>query len=352
MVSNRENSRTWQGHGWLVVMALTVLAMLTVVQVGRVGRASGEQQLQAMMHGRTSANAEVLTRQLEDLRRDALFLKSLPPVDGLVRAAAHGGYDAAELTSGVLWEKRLTNIFRAYLQTHPDAFQVRLIGIANNARELIRVQREKDRITAAPSALLQDKGDTAYVRDGLALGADQAYLSDFNLNREHGALQVPTIPTVRAVAPVFGLDGKIFGLVVINYDLSRILRTMYGNLPGYSAAYLVNREGDFLLHPQESRRFSFERGQPWRWRDEFPGNATLSAGGDLQRLPNKRRDYFGSVRTIALDPLDRQRQLTYVLAVPQDQVYADVRRSQRDIALALAAGALIMGAAAYWQARQ
>lgn len=145
MVSNREGRRTWQGHGWLVVMALTVLAMLTAVQVGRVGSASGEQQLQARMYGQTAANAELLTRQLEDLRRDVLFLKSLPPVDGLVRAAAHGGYDAVEFTSGVLWEKRLTSIFRAYLQAHPDAFQVRLIGTANNARELIRVQREKDR---------------------------------------------------------------------------------------------------------------------------------------------------------------------------------------------------------------
>lgn len=320
MLSNRERNRAWLFKGWLLAALLALLAALAVLQTGRVERASGEQQLQVRMQGRTLANADVLARQLEDLRRDALFLKSVPSVDGVVRAAANGGYDSAELTSGVLWEKRLTSIFRAYLQANPDVFQVRLIGSAHNGRELLRVEREQERIIAVPPERLQEKGDTPYVRDGLRLGPDQAYISDLNLNREQGKIQVPEIPTVRAVAPVFGLDGKIFGLVVINYDLRGILRALYGNLPPYFNAYLLNSEGDFLLHPDAGRRFNFERGQRWRWNDEFRRSDDVAAGDGMERLQGTGQGYYAIARKISLDPLQRQRDLSFILTIPQDHV--------------------------------
>lgn len=238
--SNRNNIRARQIKGWLFAAVFAVLAVLVVLRTGQVERASGEQQLQARMQGRTLANAEILNRQLQDLRRDALFIRSVPPVDGVVRAAANGGYDQAELTSGVLWEKRLSSIFRSYLQANPDAFQVRLIGSAGHGRELIRVERDQERIVSVPPERLQAQGDTRYVRDGLQLGQGQTYISDLNLNREQGTLQQPDIPTMHVIAPVYGMDGKIFGLVVINYDLRGVLRSLYGNLPTYFGAYLVN----------------------------------------------------------------------------------------------------------------
>ncbi|MRW94856.1 PAS domain S-box protein [Duganella sp. FT80W] len=352
MFSNRERTCVKQFWGWLLVVSLAMLAVLAVLHTGRVERNSGEQALQARLQGRSLANADVLTRRLEDLRRDALFLRSVPPVDGVMRASANGGYDAAEATPGTLWEKRLTSIFRSYLEAHPDVFQVRLIGSANNGRELIRVEREPEGIIAVPPQRLQDKGDTAYVQDGLRLRPDQAFISDLNLNREHGKIQLPEVPTVRAVAPVFGLDGKIFGLVVINYDLRGILRALSNNLPPYFNAYLMNSEGDFLLHPDVQRSFGFERGQRWRWGNEFRRTDTVSVGDVMERLQGQGEDYFAIARKISLDPLQRQRDLTFVLTMPQEQVYGDVRRSQRNIALALGAGALIMGAAFFWQARQ
>jgi PAS domain S-box-containing protein len=351
MFGNGKVNRATQVKGWFFAALLAMLAVLAVLQTGRLESTSGEQQLQARMQGRTLANAEVLERQLEALRRDALFLKSVPPVAGMVRAAANGGYDAAELTSGLLWEQRLTSIFRSYLQAHPDVFQVRLIGNAHNGRELIRVERERDRIIVVSPERLQEKGDSAYVRDGLQLGPDQAYISDLNLNREQGKIQLPEIPTVRAVVPVRGLDGKIFGLVVINYDVRGILRALFGNMPPYFSAYLLGGQGDFLLHPDARRRFGFEHGRRWRWSDEFRRTDSAAANDGMERLRARGQDYFAIAHKITLD---RQpgRDLTYVLTAPQDQVYANVRRSQRDIALALAAGALIMGAAVYWRVHQ
>lgn len=351
-MSNRARNRIMGARGWLLAFLLVILSVLTILYVGSIGRTSGEQQLQARMQGRTLVNADVLARRLEDLRRDAVFLRSVPPVDGVMRAAANKGYDAAEMTAGVLWEQRLTSIFRSYLQAHPDVFQVRLIGNANNGRELIRVERKLGQITVAPPAQLQEKGDTSYVRDGLRLGPEQAYISDVNLNREQGRIELPEIPTVRAVAPVFGLDGKIFALVVINYDLRNIFRALDGNLPPYFQAYLLNGEGDFLIHREAPRSFGFERGQRWRWGDEFRPADNVTAGVGMERLHGDGRDYFVMAQKIVLDPLQRQRDLTYLLTMPQDQVYGNVIRSQRDIALALGAGALIMAAAIHWRARQ
>jgi hypothetical protein len=97
--------------------------------------------------------------QIALVRNDALFLAAVPPVPGMVRAAENSGFDNPEKTPGVLWKRRLEQIFSAYLASNLRLAQIRFIGVADHGRELVHVDRVGDKIVVLPDEMLQTKGN-------------------------------------------------------------------------------------------------------------------------------------------------------------------------------------------------
>lgn len=80
------------------------------------------------------------------------------------------------------------------------------------------------------SDTLQDKSQREYVKAGLNLRPGEVYLSQIDLNKEFGVIEKPYKPVIRAVAPIFDIDGKKFGVVVINFKMNRILDQLKSSL--------------------------------------------------------------------------------------------------------------------------
>lgn len=205
---------------------------------------------------------------LEYNRKVARFLSKVPPIQGLVRAHANGGYDALENSTSEIWEKRLNTIFRSFLESNPSTYQVRYIGVAHGGRELIRVERRGGEVYVVPQSLLQAKGKRDYFRETLALKPGDVYISDVTLNREHGLVQRPHLPSVRIGTPVYDYQGRPFGVIVINIDLRELL-TRLTTLQAEGSAYAMNSSGDFLAHPQPGKTFGFDLGRRYLFQDEF-----------------------------------------------------------------------------------
>src|SRR5690606_37887093 len=74
-------------------------------------------------------------------RRAVLFVASTPPINGLVRALDHGGVDPNDQSTYAQWEERLQQIYAGLLESTPDVFLMRLVGLEDNGHELVRVQR-------------------------------------------------------------------------------------------------------------------------------------------------------------------------------------------------------------------
>jgi PAS domain S-box-containing protein len=149
-------------------------------------------------------------------------------------------------------------------------YQLRFIGIADHGREIVRVDRIDGAAVASPEQNLQLKGDRNYFREAIKMKRGQVYLSPIDLNREYGRVEVPHRPTLRAAAPVIGSNGKVFGIVVANMDMSVALDTVKASLTASVRTYLVNDDGDFLVHPEATKAFGFDLGHRHRWQDEFP----------------------------------------------------------------------------------
>ncbi|MES2163298.1 MAG: PAS domain S-box protein [Pseudomonadota bacterium] len=338
-------------------LAAALGALVTVViTMYALGLYEGQQtlrELEIRITGRSIANAGILQRKLEDLRRDAIFLASVPPVAGLARAEGNGGFDAQESTPAVNWEARLVSIFRAYAIANPDITQLRLIGVADDGRERIRIDRAGGKLVVTTKAGLQQKGDRDYMRMATRLPAGQTYLSEIDLNREHGMLQVPYLATVRAATPVYDSAGQVFGVVVINYDVGAIMRPLSANLPTGFRAYLTNAAGDFVLHPDPSRTYGFDLGRRWRWQDEF----TPAHGGELstslQRVTaDNGQSLFVAETRIRLDPAAPERDYHFMLATTDTAVASAMTTMRIGVLFAMVVGAVLVGAAAQLYLRQ
>lgn len=270
-----------------------------------------------------SAQAALATGPLEVVvaaaRADVALLEQSPSVPAWIRAVRAGGVDPVSRDDLATWRERLDATMVAMVRSQSDYDQVRFIGVADSARELVKVERVAGDARLVPDEELQTRADRAYLQQAFELGPGQNYVSNVELHRDNGAIRDPWVPTMRVVRPVFDDSGELFGGVVINVDLTRSFREIQTDLPDGWRAYVVNDEGDFLVHPDTSRTFRFEFGERAGLESEFTGAAeafATDAGrtGNSYLLESGDSDAGIGFYQWAFDPNDADRYVGVVLA--------------------------------------
>ncbi|MEJ2591135.1 MAG: PAS domain-containing protein, partial [Candidatus Thiodiazotropha sp.] len=172
---------------------------------------------------------------------------------------------------------QMAELFKAFAQTRSEYMQLRLIGIANGGREIVRVDRDETGIVIAPPGSLQRRENRDYVQQASMIQDGQVALSRIDLIRDHSHISRPETVTIRAVSPVRDSNGNVFALVVINLNMNHVFDLMRAFLPDITHFYLVNQEGFFLCHPDIAKTMTFVRPEPYRVQDEFPDHAKAIA---------------------------------------------------------------------------
>jgi PAS domain S-box-containing protein len=266
----------------------------------------------------------LLNHAIGTLRQDVLFLSNIPPVSGIVRASLNHGYDARYNNTDKVWKERLQQIFSAFLSTRPDYYRIRYIGIADGGRELVRIDNRGGKVELTPPDRLQAKGDRDYFKATLGLRKGQVYFSEFNLNQDWGVIEQPYRPTLHATTPVFTPSGELFGMVVINMDVSSLLKSAMSDLPEVET-YITNRNGQYLLHPDPGLAFQFEPGGKNNIATDFPFIKAALDPMAANYLPlqaaatktgRKTGSLFFAARRIHFDSSDPQRFLLLMYYLP------------------------------------
>lgn len=289
--------------------------------------------------------------QIDALRRDTQFLSNTPPISGIARAIQHGGIDPRDRNSRGEWERRLQDIFRAFLRANPDYQQVRYIGLADGGRELVRVVRQAEDIVVTRRADLQRKGERDYFKSGLTLDAGKVHLSSFSLNQEYGRIEVPHRPSLRAVIPIFDERGQRFGMLVLNLDASNLFSPLSQASPAGGQTFIADQDGHYLLHPDSRRAFAFELGAPADdIRRDFPRLASyfgVDAAASSQPHPsaNGRAGYL-AVQRLVYDGSDPSHFLLLAYNLPQS-VLDDGRAGIPTRSLLVALGLTLLAAVAF-----
>jgi PAS domain S-box-containing protein len=214
----------------------------------------------------------ILVRNSQEHKEDLLFLASTPPITGLINAIKNqeNGIDSPLLTD---WKIRLIEIFKAYIISSPNVYQVRLIQYTRNGYEIVRVERRDDGIFVVPDSALQFKGDRPYIKKAVELSNGEVWLSDIELNKENNTLELPYRPTYRYLSPVFDQQKELFGVVVINIDAKPLLDDLKKLSSPGEALYVTNSKDDFIIHPQATKLFGTDIGTSYQWEQEFTASS-------------------------------------------------------------------------------
>jgi signal transduction histidine kinase len=265
--------------------------------------------------------SQTFLSRIDSMSRDLKYLVGTPPVMGLPRALEHGGVDPLDNSTVAIWKSRLATIFSELLRAKPFYQQARYILASELGAELVRVDRLSGSIRNIPAEQLQHKGDTEYFQKGIRVPDGHIYLSHINLNREHGRIAEPHIPVLRALTPVY-VHGKLFGLIVINMDLTDAFRDVIEVKPNGTVSYITNEQGYFLAHQYASMTFGFELNRPDNNVQKFyPGfrlNADEYAGKDEFTVSLAT----GVLHTVKahFDPENPHRFVAIILATPHDDL--------------------------------
>lgn len=163
------------------------------------------------------------------------------------------------------------NVFLAIAMSDQLIMQARYLD--ENGMERIRIDR--DNSSAAPYILsdnqLQDKSRRDYFQIVSTLKPQSVWHSKIDLNIEHGKVEVPYKPTLRLATPLYH-QGKFKGIVIINI----LARDMIAKISKSTVFehYIIDREGNFILHPDERFSWSKYTGSTIKLVDAFPIDAS------------------------------------------------------------------------------
>ena len=134
--------------------------------------------------------------------------------------------------------------------------QIRFLD--NTGMEVVRVNYNGGTPVCVCGEQLQSKHNRYYFKDAFRLDNGEVFVSPFDLNVEHGQVEVPYKPMIRFATPVFDQQGVKRGLILINYlgqDLLNFFLDINSGVSGQTM--LVNRDGYWLLHPDSDREWGF-----------------------------------------------------------------------------------------------
>lgn len=196
----------------------------------------------------------------------------------------------------------LNQEFRHFSQERRSYDQIRFLDLAGMER--CRVNFDGQNAVIVPGDALQDKAKRYYFRDTIMLPQGKIYASPFDLNIEHGQVEIPYKPMIRFAMAVFNRHGQRQGLIVLNYlgaqlleNIEKISQLSPGDI------YLYNREGYRLCLGQGTSQcwgfmFADRQGQTLQIQEPQLWQHMLEATGVFQK-------YDGNIlaTTLAVAPL-------------------------------------------------
>jgi len=131
--------------------------------------------------------------------------------------------------------------------------QIRYIDADGN--EVIRINHGDGGAYAVTASKLQNKADRYYFSDTISLPEDQVYISPLDLNIENGTIESPIKPMLRLSTPFYTKDGKLKGIVILNYSASDILKQVRKiSSASYGTISMLNSDGYWLFDSEDSSK--------------------------------------------------------------------------------------------------
>ena len=331
----------------VTLVGVTGILLAGVVVVIYVQEREHEASLsQQQGRQRVDEEFEFLKREIESVRSDVLYLAE----QELLRRFLAG-------QEGTRHELEREYVRFAVRRSVYD--QIRFLD--TNGKEVIRVNFREGRAQVVAEDELQAKADRYYYRDAMKLGPGEVFVSEFDLNVEHGQIERPLEPVLRLLAPVVDDAGTTRGLLALNYSGDQLLRRLNElSLPG--STLLINSTGQYIRGPRSDDAWGWLLGHLRNFPKHFP-RAWQHIAGEPEGQFSTSEGLFTFRRVwVSQSPTTPEREipidvastnnsastpLTLIAFVPRDLQYAASAKLLRQL-LWMYAGAMMLITTVGW----
>lgn len=268
-----------------------------------------KEQSLARLSDEIKRESNLLQRSFSTMSEDVLFLSNVHAVTRLIKFSNQARGENPSATSNPYWRQQVQGLFATILRQRRNYVQIRVIGLKDGGREIVRVERNKDDIIKLVKQInLQLKGARDYYKNTIGLKRGQVYFSQINLNREQGQIESSLKPMLRFATPVFTPAGEMGGIVIINVDFRQLTASLTKS-PENIRYFLTNDSGHYLVHSNVEKTFSFEFGKKNRVQDDYPGVDFLTCNNcqDYRAYDVAEKNVGIVFHTMHFDPLQKDR---------------------------------------------
>ncbi|NWF39346.1 diguanylate cyclase [Mariprofundus sp. NF] len=218
-----------------------------------------------------SKHASLLTYQKDGIEKTLnLFMSDL-----MVLSSQHE-LKLLFASDGETHRHDLANEIVAFME-HKDIYdQARILDLDGN--EIFRVNSNSGAPVVIQASKLQNKSERYYFKEIVALGEGEFYISPFDLNIEHGAIQQPLNPVIRMATPIFDERGNKRAIIILNMVGEGLLSPFEKLVSaGVGKTLLINAEGYWLkgLQREDEWGFMFSEGRDRTFQKRFPEAAKI-----------------------------------------------------------------------------
>lgn len=165
----------------------------------------------------------------------------------------------------------LNNIFLSIAGINTKIMQLRYID--KNGMEVVRVDRtnEQNEPFLVEKSKLQNKKHRDYFESVAQLKEPKIWHSKFNLNIEHGKVEIPYRPTIRVAQPLFNQDNEFDGMIIVNM----LTTNLFDSIRNSSAFehFIIDKEGNYIMHTDDQYSFNKYKGISRTLNQDFSKDA-------------------------------------------------------------------------------
>lgn len=313
--SSQRIARWIQNHRiWSQIIAasfiVSVVALATLGIASHQRRQAEQQILFDELRGYDREIEGQLKSMAEELAKDARFMSTLPPIQGII--------DARDETQGAegedIWRDRLETIYAGLLRANPDYLAISYVAASEHGgQDIVRVERQRGDaayVQRVPKSRLGAFEDERLQKQTSALSPGDIQLSV--RDRSHAADMMRQGVRLVASTPVYDdTTGDLFGVVVVETDfLHRIVQFLERVEQRTASIYITDFEGDIWVSDDP------ETGVNVPTRDAnvdamIPDIAEFFANSDRHRRLDRSGGWIAG--RVVLDPLSQQSTVGVVL---------------------------------------
>ncbi len=220
---------------------------------------------------RVNIKCKNISNFLDNVKNDIKLISELPQIKSIIENVnpllgkndSIKNYDFYDKK-----KKELQLIFKRISQSRGFYMQLRYLDEKGN--EVIRIDNNKKFIKIIPEKQLQNKKNRDYFLETIHFSKNTFYISEINLNREKGKMEIPFNPVIRCALPIFDSMDRKRGIVIANVFADKIFSELDVFNKNTNEIFLIDEDGFYLYHKDLTKRWGKDLETNKNFKIDFP----------------------------------------------------------------------------------